>query len=59
MTNPVQMIQAFNNFKNSFSGNPKETVEKLLQSGQMSQQQYNALQQQAGQFQQLINNFKL
>ena len=43
----------FNNkimdFKKSFTGNPKEEVEKLLQSGQMSQQQFNQLSQIANQ----------
>lgn len=36
-------------FKKNFTGNPKQEVEKLLQSGQMSQQQFNQLSQIANQ----------
>ena len=48
------MIQRFRQFQNSFHGDPKAEVEKLVQSGKISQQQLNQLQQMAGQFQQLI-----
>ena len=48
------MIQRFRQFKNSFQGDPKAEVEKLVQSGKISQQQLNQLQQMAGQFQQLM-----
>lgn len=30
--NPMQMIQQFNQFKNSFTGDPKQAVMNLLQS---------------------------
>lgn len=52
--NPMQMIQAFNQFKQTFQGNPKQEVERLMQSGQMSQAQFNQLQQQATVFQQML-----
>lgn len=55
----MQMIQQFNQFRNSFQGDPKQKVQELLNSGQMSQQQFNQLQQQATQFQQLLNQFKM
>ena len=42
--NPMQMIQQFNQFKNSFTGDPKQAVMNLFQSGQMNQQQLNQLQ---------------
>lgn len=45
-----QMAQAFQQFRASFRGDPKAEVEKLLQSGQMSQQQLNQLQAFAQQF---------
>lgn len=48
--NPMQMIQQFNQFKNSFTGDPKQAVMKLLQSGQMNQQQLNQLQAMAKEF---------
>lgn len=46
-----QMMQQFNQFRASFQGDPKAEVEKLLQSGRMSQQQLNQLQEMAKQFQ--------
>ncbi len=54
---PFRMIQQFIQFAKDFKGNPQEEVQKLLQSGQMSQDQLNALQQQATQFQQLLGQF--
>ena len=56
--NPMQMLQQFNQFKNSFTGDPKAEVEKLVASGRMSQQQLNQLQIMATQFQAMINNMK-
>ena len=49
-----QMMQQFNQFKSSFQGDPKQEVQKLLQSGRMSQQQLDQLQSMARQFQQLM-----
>lgn len=51
MGNMMQVMQQFQQFKNNFQGNPKAEVEKLLQSGKMSQEQLNQLQQMAKQFQ--------
>lgn len=48
------MIQQFRQFQQSFKGDPRAEVEKLVQSGKISQQQLNQLQQMAGQFQQLL-----
>lgn len=48
------MVQQFQQFKQSFQGDPKAEVEKLVQSGRISQQQLNQLQQMAAQFRQLI-----
>lgn len=45
-----QMMQQFQQFRNNFQGDPKQEVEKLLQSGKMSQQQLNQLQAMAQQF---------
>lgn len=44
MTNIVQQIEEF---KKNFQGDPKAEVEKLLNSGQMSQQQFNQFSQMA------------
>lgn len=49
-----QMMQQFQQFKASFQGDPKAEVQKLLQSGKMSQEQLNQLQAMAQQFQQLL-----
>lgn len=59
LTNPIQMIQQFNQFRQSFQGDPRQKVQELLQTGQMSQEQYNELQQKATQFQDMMKNFKL
>lgn len=49
-----QMVQQFQQFKANFHGDPKAEVEKLLQSGKLSQAQLNQLQQMAKQFQSLM-----
>lgn len=41
------MMQAFQQFKAGFSGDPQKQVQELLNSGRMSQQQYNQLSQMA------------
>lgn len=46
-----QMMQQFQQFRTNFQGDPKQEVQKLLQSGKMSQQQLNQLQAMAQQFQ--------
>lgn len=56
--NPMQMMAEFQKFRSNFQGNPQEEVQKLLQSGKMSQQQLNQLQSMAQQFQQMLNGFK-
>ena len=50
MNNPFAMIQKFNEFRQNFTGDPKQMVEQLLQSGRMSQQDFNKLQQMAQEF---------
>lgn len=49
-----RMMQQFRQFRSNFQGNPRQEVEKLLQSGKMSQQQLNQLQNTAQQFMQLL-----
>nr|DAR21157.1 MAG TPA: hypothetical protein [Caudoviricetes sp.] len=55
---PMQMMQQFMQFKQNYKGNPKEEVQKMLQSGKISQQQLNQVQQMAGQFQNLLKGMK-
>lgn len=55
LNNPIQMIQQFNQFRQQFGNrNPQQEVQNLLNSGRMSQQQYNQLQGMAMQFQQML-----
>lgn len=46
----MQIKQKFQQFQRGFQGDPKEEVNKLLQSGAMSQQELNHLQSMAKQF---------
>lgn len=50
-----QMMQQFQPFRANFQGDPKAEVEKLLQSGAMSQQELNQLQSMAKQFEPLFH----
>ena len=50
----ADMLQKFQQFKANFQGDPKAEVQKLLQSGQMSQLQLDQLQQAAQMFQNLL-----
>ena len=51
----MQMVQQFAQFKRMLQGrNPKKMVQNLLQSGQMSQEQFDQLKQQANALQNLL-----
>ena len=44
--NPLeQLAQQARDFRKQFSGNPREEVERLLRTGQMSQAQFNQFSQ--------------
>lgn len=49
-----QMMSAFQQFKANFKGDPQQEVQRLLNSGQMTQQQYNQLQQMANQMSRMM-----
>ncbi len=51
----TNMISQFNQFKQNFNGDPKAQVQQLLDSGQMSQMQFNKLSQMATQMQNMMN----
>lgn len=51
---PFGMIQQFNQFRQTFQGDPRQQVQNLLNSGQMTQEQFNNLSAMAQQFQQFI-----
>ena len=54
--NMQNMITSLNQFRQNFQGDPKQQVQQLLNSGQMSQNQYNQLSQMATQIQNMLNH---
>lgn len=54
MGNFGQMMQQYQQFRSQFQGNPQQEVQKMLQSGQITQQQLNQAQAIAQQFQGLF-----
>jgi len=56
MNNIMTMLQQFMQFKNNFKGNAQQQVQQMLNSGRITQDQYNAAVKQAQQFQQMFKN---
>lgn len=68
MSNPIQekygnsgpfgnmqnMVNQFQQFRQNFQGDPRAQVQQLLNSGQMSQEQFNQLSNMANQFQRMM-----
>lgn len=54
MNNNTNLISQFQQFRNAFKGDPKQKVQELLNSGKVSQAQYNRAVQMANQLQGLI-----
>ena len=52
--NLMQTMQRFQQFKQNFKGNPQEQVQQMLQSGKITQQQYDAAVQMANQLKQMF-----
>jgi hypothetical protein len=52
----INMMTQLNQFRQTFQGNPKQQVQQLLNSGRMSQEQFNQLSQMATQIQNMMNN---
>lgn len=48
------MMEEFNRFRQSFHGDARQQVQSLLDSGQMTQQQFDQLSQAAQQFMQMM-----
>ena len=48
------LIQRFQQFKQTFSGDPRQQVQNLLNSGKVSQSQYNQAVQMANQLQRMM-----
>ena len=52
---PMQMMQQFAQFRRMMQGrNPQQMVQNLLQSGQMTQAQFEQLKQQANELQKIL-----
>lgn len=49
--NPFQLIQQFQQFKRNFKGDPRQQVQDLLNSGRMTQEQLEYLENTARQLQ--------
>ena len=52
--NMQNLIQRFNQFRQTFTGNPKQQIQQMLNSGQITQEQYNHAAQMATQFQRML-----
>ena len=52
--NMQNVLSQFYQFRNTFSGDPKQQVQQLLNSGRVSQDQYNQAVQMANMLKQLI-----
>ena len=52
--NMGNIIQQFQQFKNSFHGDPRKQVQQLLNSGRVSQEQYNQAVQMANMLQRMM-----
>lgn len=52
--NISQVVNDFNNFKNNFKGDPRAEVEKMMRSGQLSQEQFNQYAQMANELSKYI-----
>lgn len=49
------IMQRFVQFRQQFQGNPREQVQQLLNSGRVTQQQYDAAVQMANQLKNMLN----
>lgn len=54
MNNQNNFIQKFNEFRKNFSGNPQQQVQQLLNSGKVSQAQYNRAVQMANNMRRML-----
>ena len=55
MNNPIAILQQFNQFKKNFNGNAQQQVQQMLNSGKISQAQYDNAVKQAQQLQKMLN----
>jgi len=48
------LMKQFQQFRQTFQGDPRQTIQQMLNSGKISQSQYNQAVQMAKQFQQMM-----
>lgn len=58
MNNAIGMVQQLMQFMNSYKGNPQEQIQQMMNSGKITQAQYDAAVKQAKQFQAMLGNMK-
>lgn len=56
--NMMDLVNQFLQFKQTFTGNPQQQVQQLLNSGKISQEQYNQAVQKAKALQQLLQTMR-
>lgn len=49
------LIQQFQQFKSNFKGDPQQQIQQMLNSGQITQEQYNNAVKMANAFQSMLN----
>ena len=52
--NVANLVKQFEQFKSTFQGNPQQQIQQLLNSGKISQQQYDQAVQQAKALQEIL-----
>ena len=52
--NMTSLLQRFQQFQRTFQGDPRQQIQQLMNSGKVSQAQYNAAVQQAQQMMQMM-----
>ena len=55
MNQPGNIFQRFQQFQQAFKGDPRQQVQQLLNSGKVSQAQYDQAVKMAQQFQKMLN----
>lgn len=55
MNNQTDIIRRFNEFKQSFNGNPRDKVMEMLNNGQITQADLNKVQVMANQLKGILN----
>ena len=55
MNGMQNLMQRFQQFQQMFKGDPKQQIQQMLDSGRVSQSQYNQAYQMAQQFQKMLN----